>query len=165
MLSRVYIKPFDVNLSTNILIYNSIITSHWYLTACCWLCATMVALVFWIACTRRGCRCWHFHWCKVIKIREQPLIARFIGPTWGPPGSYGPQLGPMYRLHEPFYLGHHVQLKYEIENGNQGAHVTFVWIWRRSQQKLSFCRTFYPFTQHHRCRARTLTPGPLCHTS
>ena len=23
------------------------------------------------------------------------LIARFMGPTWGPPGSYRPQLGPM----------------------------------------------------------------------
>ena len=88
MLSRVYIKPFDVNLSTNILIYNSIITSHWYLTACCWLCATMVALVFWIACTRRGCRCWHFHWCKVIKTTPDSKIHGAhlgpLGPSWAP---------------------------------------------------------------------------------
>ena len=24
-----------------------------------------------------------------------PQIARFIGPTWGPPGSFRPQMGPM----------------------------------------------------------------------
>ena len=41
----------------------------------------------------------------------------------------------------------HGQTKNEI--GNQGDHVTFVWSWRRSKQRLSFCRTFHPFIQHH----------------
>ena len=36
---------------------------------------------------------------------------------------------------------HHAQIKNEIMNG--------VWSWRRSKQKLSFCRTFHPFIQHH----------------
>ena len=31
------------------------------MTACCWLCTTMVTLVFWIACTRSGCTCCHLH--------------------------------------------------------------------------------------------------------
>ena len=43
----------------------------------------------------------------------------------------------------------HGQMKNEIMNGNQGDHVTFVWSWRRSKQRLSFCRTFHPFIQHH----------------
>ena len=43
----------------------------------------------------------------------------------------------------------HGQTKNEIMNGNQGDHVTFVWSWRRSRQRLSFCRTFHPFIQHH----------------
>ena len=29
------------------------------LTACCWLCTAMVALVCRIVCTRSGCTCWH----------------------------------------------------------------------------------------------------------
>ena len=43
----------------------------------------------------------------------------------------------------------HGQRKNEIMNGNQGDHVTFVWSWRRNKQRLSFCRTFHPFIQHH----------------
>ena len=31
------------------------------MTVYCWLCTTMVALVFWIACTRSGCTCCHLH--------------------------------------------------------------------------------------------------------
>ena len=42
----------------------------------------------------------------------------------------------------------HGQRKNEIMNGNQGNHLTFVWSWRRSKQRLSFCRTFHPFIQH-----------------
>ena len=41
------------------------------LTACCWLCTTMFALVCWITCTRSGCTCWHLHCCKVFKMRER----------------------------------------------------------------------------------------------
>ena len=41
------------------------------MTACCWLCTTMVALVFWIACTRRGCTFCHLHCCEVFKMRER----------------------------------------------------------------------------------------------
>ena len=61
----------------------------------------------------------------------------------------------------------HGQLKNEIMNGNQGDHVTFVWSWRRSKQRLSFCRTFHPFCSTPRCRcpAQTYTPEPRCHTS
>ena len=33
-------------------------------------------------------------------------------------------------------------------NGNQGDRVTFVSTWRRSKQRLSFCRTFQPLIQH-----------------
>ena len=43
----------------------------------------------------------------------------------------------------------HGQIKNEIMNGNPGDHVTFVWSWRRNKQRLSFCRTFHPFLQHH----------------
>ena len=42
----------------------------------------------------------------------------------------------------------HGQARNEIMNGNQGDHVTFVWSWRRSKQRLSFCRIFHPFIQH-----------------
>ena len=44
---------------------------------------------------------------------------------------------------------HDAEIKNEIMNVNQGDHVTFVWSWRRSKQRLSFCRTFHPFIQHH----------------
>ena len=53
----------------------------------------------------------------------------------------------------------------EIMNGNQGDHVTFVWSWRRSKQRLSFCRTSHPFIQHHDADAvhrRTLR-SPMSH--
>ena len=40
-------------------------------------------------------------------------------------------------------------MKNEIMNSNQGDHVTFVWSWNRSKQRLSFCHTFHPFIQHH----------------
>ena len=43
----------------------------------------------------------------------------------------------------------HTQLKNETMDGNQGDHVTFVWIWRRSKQRFSFCRTFHQFIEHH----------------
>ena len=48
---------------------------------------------------------------------------------------------------------HHGQMKNEIMNGNQGDHVTFVWSWRRSKQRLSFCRTFHPFIQNYNADA------------
>ena len=37
------------------------LTSHQFFTACCWLSATIVVLVFWIASTRSGCTCCHLH--------------------------------------------------------------------------------------------------------
>ena len=43
----------------------------------------------------------------------------------------------------------HTQLKNEIMNGNQGDHVTLVWTWRQSKQRLGFCHTFHQFIQHH----------------
>ena len=36
----------------------------------------------------------------------------------------------------------HAQTINEITNGNQGDHVTFVWTWRRSKQRLSFVADF-----------------------
>ena len=33
-------------------------------------------------------------------------ITKFMGPTWGPPGSCRPQMGPCWP-HEPCYLGKH----------------------------------------------------------
>ena len=42
---------------------------------------------------------------------RMPQIAKFMGPTWGPPGSYQLQMGPML-AHEPCYQGHLV-LKWE----------------------------------------------------
>ena len=41
------------------------------MTACRWLCTTMVALVFWIASTRSGCTCCHLHCCDIFKMRER----------------------------------------------------------------------------------------------
>ena len=35
---------------------------------------------------------------------KQSQIAKFMGPTWGPPGSCRPQMGPML-AHEPCYQG------------------------------------------------------------
>ena len=46
-------------MSTLVITYH--LTSHKFFTACCWLCATMVALVFWIACTRSGSTCCNLH--------------------------------------------------------------------------------------------------------
>ena len=34
-------------------------------------------------------------WKAAYKLEEIPLIARFLGPTWGPPGADGTQVGPM----------------------------------------------------------------------
>ena len=41
-------------------------------------------------------------WREVLQII--PQIARFMGPTWGPPGSCQPQMGPCWP-HEPCYQG------------------------------------------------------------
>ena len=38
-----------------------------------------------------------------------PQIAKFLGPTWGPPGSYQPKMGPRLVLRSPIgsaYLCH-----------------------------------------------------------
>ena len=69
-----YIMPLDINWSTNISIYIWFILSHKYLTACSWLCATMVALEFWIVCIHSGCTCCHLQvtllkqwgWCRLL---------------------------------------------------------------------------------------------------
>ena len=54
----------------------------------------------------------------------------------------------------------------EIMNGNQGDHVTFVSTWRRSKQRLSFCRTFQPFIQHpDAAHSDRRTPKHRRHTS
>ena len=115
MPSRFYIIPFDVNLCTDISVYNPLITSHYYFTACCWLCATMVALVFWIVCTRNGCTYCHIYCCEVLKRCKQ----------------------------------YHTQMKNEIMSDIQSDHVTFVWTWHRSKQRLWSRRTFHPFIEHH----------------
>ena len=101
------------------------------MTACRWLCTTMVALVFWIASTRSDCTCCHLHCCDIFKMRERNQSTF----NWN-----------------------------EIMNGNQGDHVTFVSTWRRSKQRLSFCRTFQPFIQP-RCRAQwqTYHEAPTSH--
>ena len=54
MPSPFYIIPLHDNLSNNISLNVTFI-----FTACCWLCATVVALVFWIGCKRGGCTCCH----------------------------------------------------------------------------------------------------------
>ena len=43
------------------------------------------------------------HVCK-ITCGKPPQIAKFMGPTWGPPGSCRPQMGPCWP-HEPCYQG------------------------------------------------------------
>ena len=45
-----------------------------------------------------GLRCWKNVY------RAEPQIAKFMGPTWGPPGSCRPRWGP-YWSHEPCYQG------------------------------------------------------------
>ena len=45
----------------SILVITYHLTSHQFFTTCCWLCVTMVALVFWIACTRSSSTCCHLH--------------------------------------------------------------------------------------------------------
>ena len=42
---------------------------------------------------------------RLIFQSETPQIARFTGPTWGPPGSCRPQVGPCLP-HRPCYQGH-----------------------------------------------------------
>ena len=37
----------------------------------------------------------HGEVCTWVDLSEQTQIARFMGPTWGPPGSCRPQVGPM----------------------------------------------------------------------
>ena len=44
---------------------------------------------------------------------------------------------------------YHAHMTNGIMNGNQGDHVTFVWTWRRSMQRLRFFRTYRPFIQRH----------------
>ena len=73
----------------------------------------MVALVFWIACTRSGRTCCHL---SLLRGLQNPWAISWSNEN-------------------------------EIMNGNQGDHATFVWTWRRSKQRLSFCRTVHPFIQ------------------
>ena len=45
-----------------------------------------------------------------LEIRQPSLIAKFMGPTWGPPGAdrtCQPQVGPCWP-HEPCYLGYYM---------------------------------------------------------
>ena len=75
----------------------------------------MVALVFWIACTRSGSTCCH------------------LSLLWGLQNAWETSCSN----------------ENEIMNGNQGDRVNFVWKRRRGKQRLSLCRTFHPFIQHH----------------
>ena len=45
------------------------------------------------------------------------------------------------------------KFKNDILNGNRGAHMTFVWTWRRNKQSLNFCRTLHQFIQHYGANA------------
>ena len=64
------------------------------------------------------------------------------------------------------YLAQYLNLKSWTVTGHHGDHMTFVLTCRRSKQRISFCRTFYPFIQHHDIDAvhrRTLR-SPGCDT-
>ena len=76
MTSHFCIIPFGVNLSTKISVYNSFTTTHYYLTACCWLCTTMIAVVFWNACMPNRCTCCHHHYCEVFKMHDERYAAQ-----------------------------------------------------------------------------------------
>ena len=101
------------------------------MTASCWLCATMVVLVFWIACMSGCCTC-----CHLSLLRGLPNA--WATSCWK---------------------------ENEIMNGNYRDHVAFVWTWRRREQRLSFCRTFHPFIQHHDAAAvhRHTLRSPMSH--
>ena len=46
--------------------------------------------------------------CKAVSVHRcatASLIARFMGPTWGPSGADRTQVGPMLALNKPCYLG------------------------------------------------------------
>ena len=65
-ISYLLMRIFNTNTSVCI----SFITSHLYLTACCWFCATMVALMLWIACTRSSCTRCHLYCRDVFKMND-----------------------------------------------------------------------------------------------
>ena len=50
-------------------------------------------LIFWPVLTTNGLVLWLHTEIRPQTIR--PQIAKFMGPTWGPPGSYRPQMGPI----------------------------------------------------------------------
>ena len=94
---------------------------------------------------------WCFHWCLSEQVAEQTFVSRvvgnaitqktkFMGSTWGPPGSCRPQMGPMlvpwtllsgctyvtvmraYKLHPPLssaMWGSQLQLVDEIMSRNR----------------------------------------------
>ena len=54
----------------------------------------------------------HIMWMRLVidsscSLSFTTQIARFMGPTWGPPGSCRPQMGPCWP-HEPCYQGTHM---------------------------------------------------------
>ena len=52
-----------------------------------------------------------------------PQITKFMGPTWGPPGSWRPQMAPCWP-HEPCYQGHG-PFPYLLQTQPTPTHVTF----------------------------------------
>ena len=47
--------------------------------------------------SQKGLQIWHSQWYDLLWPSDTriPQIAKFMGPTWGPPGSCRPQMGPM----------------------------------------------------------------------
>ena len=83
----------------------------WAWSLCAYITSlTSLARPIWEINTRPTSICWEnwyglfgrvlaLHWCEPLGyiewIATPPQIAKFIGPSWGPPGSCRPQMGPM----------------------------------------------------------------------
>ena len=57
-----------------------------------------------------------------IRGREMSRIAKFMGPTWGPPGSCRPQMGPIlapWTLLSGVYCYHHIDTEHTVPHGQR----------------------------------------------
>ena len=72
------------------------------------------------------------HWITIsraanLRLSRFSQITRFMGPTWGPPGSCRPQMGPCWS-HEPCYQGFLLQLNALITHRVHSQYLSVIFL-------------------------------------
>ena len=68
--------------------------------------------------------CTLYYMPRFITLNIKSQIAKFMGPTWGPPGSCRPQAGPML-AHKPCYQGYIIERVPVVDSNYHGTSLGF----------------------------------------